>query len=58
MSVIGSSYVVGLDEYSDEKIQVTGSSELFQEKTGGNSGNDDNGGNSGSDDNVVAIRRR
>ena len=51
VSVIGSSYVVGLDEYSDEKIQVTGSSGTVSGKTGGNSGNDDNGGNSGSDDN-------
>lgn len=51
VSVIGSSYVVGLDEYSDEKIQVTGSSGTVSGKTGGNSGNDDNGGNQGEDDN-------
>ena len=51
VSVIGSSYVVGLDEYSDEKIQVTGSSGTVSGKTGRNSGNDDNGGNSGEDDN-------
>lgn len=51
VSVIGSSYVVGLDEYSDEKIQVTGSSGTVSGKTGGNSGSDDNGGNQGEDDN-------
>ena len=32
MSVIGSSYVVGLDEYSDEKIRVTGSSGTVSER--------------------------